>query len=123
MCIRDSRKEAKRADLYTQYAMAASVQAMQDAGLASGDFVPEDCGVIIGSGIGGLATMEEQHSVLINSGNRRIAPFFVPMYIVDIAAGVVSMRFGAKGPNYATVSACSTSAHAIGCLLYTSRCV
>ncbi|BAH38677.1 3-oxoacyl-[acyl-carrier-protein] synthase II [Gemmatimonas aurantiaca T-27] len=108
------RKEAKRADLYTQYAMAASVQAMQDAGLASGDFVPEDCGVIIGSGIGGLATMEEQHSVLINSGNRRISPFFVPMYIVDIAAGVVSMRFGAKGPNYATVSACSTSAHAIG---------
>jgi 3-oxoacyl-[acyl-carrier-protein] synthase II len=108
------RKEAKRADLYTQYAMGAAVQAMTDAGLASGGFVPEECGVIIGSGIGGLATMEEQHSVYMTSGNRRISPFFVPMYIADIAAGVVSMRFGAKGPNFATISACSTSAHAIG---------
>lgn len=108
------RKEAKRADLFTQYALAASVQAMQDAGLAEGGFVPEDCGVIVGSGIGGLATMEEQHSVLIASGNRRISPFFVPMFIADIAAGVVSMRFGAKGPNFATMSACATSAHAIG---------
>ncbi len=108
------RKEAKRADLFTQYAVAASTQAMQDAGFAEGGFVPEDCGVIVGSGIGGLATMEDQHSVLMTSGNRRISPFFVPMYIADIAAGVVSMRFGAKGPNFATVSACSTSAHAIG---------
>lgn len=108
------RKEAKRADLYTQYAMAASVQAMQDAGLSEGSFVPEDCGVIIGSGIGGLGTMEEQHSALVSSGSRRISPFFVPMFIPDIAAGVVSMRFNAKGPNFATVSACSTSAHAIG---------
>jgi 3-oxoacyl-[acyl-carrier-protein] synthase II len=108
------RKEAKRADLFTQYALAASVQAMQDAGLAQGGFVPEDCGVIVGSGIGGLATMEEQHSVLMTSGNRRISPFFVPMFIADIAAGVVSMRFGAKGPNFATMSACATSAHAVG---------
>lgn len=108
------RKEAKRADLFTQYAMAASVQAMRDAGLENGGFVPEETGVIIGSGIGGLATMEEQHSVLMTSGNRRISPFFIPMFIADIAAGIVSMRFGAKGPNYATMSACSTSAHAIG---------
>ncbi|MBL0939706.1 MAG: beta-ketoacyl-ACP synthase II [Gemmatimonadaceae bacterium] len=108
------RKEAKRADLYTQYAMGAAVQAMEDAGLAQGGFVPEDCGVIIGSGIGGLATMEEQHTAYMTGGNRRISPFFVPMYIADIAAGVVSMRFGAKGPNFATISACSTSAHAIG---------
>lgn len=108
------RKEAKRADLYTQYAMAASVQAMADAGLTEGRFVPEDLGVIIGSGIGGLGTMEEQHSALIAGGSKRISPFFVPMFIPDIAAGVVSMRFGAKGPNFATVSACSTSAHAIG---------
>lgn len=108
------RKEAKRADLFTQYAMGASVQAMQDAGLSEGGFVAEECGVIIGSGIGGLATMEDQHSVLMTSGNKRISPFFIPMYIADIAAGVVSMRFGAKGPNYATMSACSTSAHAIG---------
>jgi 3-oxoacyl-[acyl-carrier-protein] synthase II len=108
------RKEAKRADLFTQYAMAASVQAMRDAGLDQGGYVPEDFGVIIGSGIGGLATMEDQHSVLMHSGNRRISPFFIPMYIADIAAGVVSMRFNAKGPNFATMSACATSAHAIG---------
>lgn len=108
------RKEAKRADLFTQYAMAASVQAMADAGLESGNYNPEETGVIIGSGIGGLNTMEDQHSVLMTSGNRRISPFFIPMYIADIAAGVVSMRFGAKGPNYATMSACATSAHAIG---------
>ncbi len=108
------RKEAKRADLFTQYALAASVEAMRDAGLENGGFVQEDCGVIVGSGIGGLATMEEQHSALIAAGNRRISPFFVPMFIADIAAGVVSMRFGAKGPNFATMSACATSAHAIG---------
>ena len=108
------RKEAKRADLFTQYAMAASVQAMRDAGLEHGGYVAEDTGVIIGSGIGGLSTMEDQHSVLIQSGNKRISPFFIPMYIADIAAGVVSMRFGAKGPNFATMSACATSAHAIG---------
>ena len=108
------RKEAKRADLFTQYAMAASVQAMADAGLESGNYNPEETGVIIGSGIGGLNTMEDQHSVLMTSGNKRISPFFIPMYIADIAAGVVSMRFGAKGPNYATMSACATSAHAIG---------
>ncbi|WP_353265637.1 beta-ketoacyl-ACP synthase II [Gemmatimonas sp.] len=108
------RKEAKRADLFTQYAMGAAVQAMRDAGLEAGGYVPEDLGVIIGSGIGGLATMEDQHSTLMKSGNRRISPFFIPMYIADIAAGIVSMRFNAKGPNYATMSACATSAHAIG---------
>jgi 3-oxoacyl-[acyl-carrier-protein] synthase II len=108
------RKEAKRADLFTQYAMGAAVQAMHDAGFEQGGYVPEDLGVIIGSGIGGLATMEDQHSVLMTSGNRRISPFFIPMYIADIAAGVVSMRFNARGPNYATMSACATSAHAIG---------
>lgn len=108
------RKEAKRADLFTQYALAASVQAMRDAGLEHGGFVPEECGVIIGSGIGGLATMEDQHTAYMTSGNRRISPFFIPMFIADIAPGIVSMRFGAKGPNYATMSACATSAHAIG---------
>ena len=108
------RKEAKRADLYTQYAVAASVQAMRDAGLADGGFDPDRCGVIIGSGIGGLKTMEEQHSNYVHGGPRRISPFFVPMYICDIAAGVVSMQFNCRGPNFATVSACATSAHAIG---------
>jgi 3-oxoacyl-[acyl-carrier-protein] synthase II len=108
------RKEARRADLFTQYAMGASVQAMADAGLGEGGYDPDETGVIIGSGIGGLGTMEDQHSVYLQSGNRRISPFFIPMYIADIAAGVVSMRFGAKGPNFATMSACATSAHAIG---------
>lgn len=108
------RKEVKRSDLYTQYAMAASVQAMTDAGLAAGGFDPFRTGVVIGSGIGGISTFEEQHSTLISHGPNRISPFFIPMFIGDIAAGVVSMRFGAKGPNYAVQSACATSAHAIG---------
>jgi 3-oxoacyl-[acyl-carrier-protein] synthase II len=113
------RKEAKRADLYTQYAVAASVQAMRDAGLADGGFDPDRCGVIIGSGIGGLKTMEDQHTNYMTGGPRRISPFFVPMYIVDIAAGVVSMQFNCRGPNFATVSACATSAHAIGMAMRT----
>jgi 3-oxoacyl-[acyl-carrier-protein] synthase II len=108
------RKEAKRSDLYTQYAVAASVQAMQDAGLADGGPDPFRTGVIVGSGIGGINTFETQHSVLVGSGPNRVSAFFVPMFIGDIAAGVVSMRFGAKGPNFATQSACATSAHAIG---------
>jgi 3-oxoacyl-[acyl-carrier-protein] synthase II len=108
------RKEAKRSDLYTQYALAAAVQAMQDAGFGNGGFDPLRTGVLVGSGIGGIGTFETQHSVLIGSGPNRVSAFFVPMFIGDIAAGVVSMRFGAKGPNYATQSACATSAHAIG---------
>lgn len=108
------RKEAKRADVYTQYAVAASVQAMNDAGLAEGSYVPEETGVIIGSGIGGIKSFEEQHHVFVERGPSKISPFFIPMFIGDMAAGIVSMRFGAKGPNYATVSACSSSAHAIG---------
>jgi 3-oxoacyl-[acyl-carrier-protein] synthase II len=108
------RKEAKRSDMYTQYAMAAAVQAMQDAGLAEGGFESERLGVIVGSGIGGLHTFEDQHKTFLEQGPRRISPFFIPMFISDIAAGVVSMRFGAKGPNFGIVSACATSAHAIG---------
>ncbi|MFM8911004.1 MAG: beta-ketoacyl-ACP synthase II [Gemmatimonadota bacterium] len=109
------RKEAKRADRYTQYAMAAAVQAMRDAGLGEGTgYDPDRLGVIIGSGIGGIETFEAQHTVLMQDGPGRISPFFVPMFIGDIAAGVVSMRFQAKGPNYATQSACASSAHAIG---------
>ncbi|HYC51332.1 MAG TPA: beta-ketoacyl-ACP synthase II [Gemmatimonadaceae bacterium] len=109
------RKEAKRADWYTQYAVAAAVQAMRDAGL-DGSTVsdPDRMGVIVGSGIGGLKSFEEQHDVYRERGQTKISPFFIPMFIADIAAGIVSMRFNAKGPNYATVSACATSAHAIG---------
>jgi 3-oxoacyl-[acyl-carrier-protein] synthase II len=108
------RKEVKRSDFYTQLAVAASVQAMRDAGLEAGGYDPLTTGVIVGSGIGGISTFETQHNVLRDSGPNRISAFFVPMFIGDIAAGVVSMRFGAKGPNYATQSACATSAHAIG---------
>ncbi|MEO8337388.1 MAG: beta-ketoacyl-ACP synthase II [bacterium] len=108
------RKEAKRADPYTQYAVAASVEAMADAGLTTGSYDVDRLGVIVGSGIGGLKSFEDQHDVYRDRGPSKISPFFIPMFIADIAAGVVSMRFNARGPNYATVSACSTSAHAIG---------
>jgi 3-oxoacyl-[acyl-carrier-protein] synthase II len=108
------RKEAKRADLYTQYAVTAAVQAMADAGLSDGVYENDRTGVIVGSGIGGLKSFEEQHDIYRERGASKISPFFIPMFIADIAAGVVSMRFNARGPNYATVSACATSAHAIG---------
>jgi len=109
------RKEAKRADPFAQYAIAASVQAMTDAGLDDASrYDPDRLGVIIGSGIGGLKTFEEQHDVYRERGQSKISAFFIPMFISDIAAGLVSMRFNAKGPNYATISACATSAHAIG---------
>jgi 3-oxoacyl-[acyl-carrier-protein] synthase II len=95
--------------------MAAAVQAMNDAGFGEGKgYVPEDTGVIIGSGIGGLSSFEDEHDVYRERGQSKISPFFIPKFIADIAAGIVSMRFHAKGPNYATVSACATSAHAIG---------
>ena len=109
------RKEAKRADQYTQYAVAASRQAMTNARLVERNGMdPDRIGVIIGSGIGGLKSFEEQHDVYRERGVGKISPFFIPMFIADIAAGIVSMMFNAKGPNYATVSACATSAHAIG---------
>jgi 3-oxoacyl-[acyl-carrier-protein] synthase II len=108
------RKEAKRTDVYTQFAVAAAVQAMEDAGLKPGTFDPDNTGVIIGSGIGGLKIFEAQHDQYRERGPSKISPFFIPMFIPDMAAGIVSIRLNAKGPNYATVSACSTSAHAIG---------
>lgn len=108
------RKEVRRSDLFAQYAVSAAVQAWSDAGLGEGMFDPDMAGVIIGSGVGGLTTMEEQHDTYRERGPGKISPFFIPNFIVDIAAGVVSMRLGTKGPNFATVSACSTSAHAIG---------
>src|SRR3954462_12523974 len=109
------RKEAKRADWYAQYAIAGAGMAMHDAGLADpGRYDPDRVGVILGSGTGGLKSFEEQHDVYRERGASKISPFFIPMLIADIAAGLVSMRFNAKGPNYATVSACATSAHAIG---------
>jgi 3-oxoacyl-[acyl-carrier-protein] synthase II len=109
------RKEAKRADPYTQYAVAGARQAMTDASLVERNGMdPDRIGVIIGSGIGGLKSFEEQHDVYRERGVGKISPFFIPMFIADNAAGIVSMQFNAKGPNYATVSACATSAHARG---------
>jgi 3-oxoacyl-[acyl-carrier-protein] synthase II len=110
------RKEAKRADPYAQFAIAAATQAMRDAGLAdeTAGIDHDRLGVIVGSGIGGLKSFEDQHDVYRTLGPGKISPFFIPMFIADIAAGLISMRFNAKGPNYATVSACATSAHAIG---------
>jgi 3-oxoacyl-[acyl-carrier-protein] synthase II len=110
------RKEAKRTDRYAQLAIAAAVQAMRAAGLDERpeQVDPETFGVIIGSGIGGIATFEEQHARYMEKGPGRVSPFFVPMFIADIASGLVSIRYGAKGPNYATVSACASGAHAIG---------
>lgn len=108
------RKEVRRFDLFAQFALAAAAQAMNQAGLASGVPDPDRSGTVIGSGIGGMATFEEQCKLYLERGPDRVSPFFVPMFIPDIAAGLVSMRYGLKGPNFATVSACASSAHAIG---------
>ena len=109
-------KEARRFDRYSQFGIAAADQAMRDAGWAEGSTVvrPERFGVVFGSGIGGIATLEENARILAEKGPRRVGPFFIPMFIPDIAAGLISIRFGAQGPNYATVSACASGAHAIG---------
>jgi len=108
------RKEAKRMDLFTQFAMAAAHQAVTQADLDGKVPDPERTGVIIGSGIGGMMTFEEQCLIYLQKGPDRVSPFFVPMFIPDIASGHVSIRYGLKGPNFCTVSACASSAHAIG---------
>jgi len=108
------RKEAKRMDLFTQFAMAAAQEAVTQAGLEGKFPDPERSGVVIGSGIGGMMTFEEQCLIYLQKGPDRVSPFFVPMFIPDIASGHVSIRYGLKGPNFCTVSACSSSAHAIG---------
>ncbi|HLG05292.1 MAG TPA: beta-ketoacyl synthase N-terminal-like domain-containing protein, partial [Gemmatimonadales bacterium] len=108
------KKEAKRMDLYCQLAIAAAHQAVVNSGLEGRFPTPERTGVVIGSGIGGMMTLEEQALLYLTKGPDRITPFFVPMFIPDIAAGHVSIRYGLKGPNFATVSACASSAHAIG---------
>jgi len=106
-------KDARRADRFAQLAMAASKMAIEDAGLLQAAD-PERCGVMIGSGIGGLRTLEDQHTVLMNKGPGRISPFMIPMMISNMASGLVSIEFGWQGPNFAPVSACSTACHAIG---------
>ncbi|HEU5305631.1 MAG TPA: beta-ketoacyl-ACP synthase II [Gemmatimonadales bacterium] len=108
------RKEARRYDLFAQLALAAAHQAITQAGLEGRFPSPERTGVVIGSGIGGMQTYEDNCSIFLTKGPDRVSPFFVPMFIPDIAAGLVSIRYGLKGPNFATVSACASSAHAIG---------
>jgi 3-oxoacyl-[acyl-carrier-protein] synthase II len=108
------KKDVKKMDVFIQYAIAASQFALADSGLQIGKDNAERVGVFIGSGIGGFATIEREHAVLLESGPRRISPFFIPAIIINLAAGQVSIRTGAKGPNSATATACSASAHAIG---------
>jgi 3-oxoacyl-[acyl-carrier-protein] synthase II len=117
------RKEARRSDRFLQFAMATAVQAAEQADLEEimRSTSPERVGVIVGSGIGGLSTLEDQHSKLRDRGPGRVSPFFVPMFIGDMAAGMISMRYGAQGPNYATVSACASGAHAVGSALRAIR--
>jgi len=108
------RKEAKRMDRFVQYAVVAALEAVRNSGLDLEAIDRSRVGVIIGSGIGGMETFEEQHASLLQKGPRRVSPFFIPMMIIDMAAGQVSIQLGLKGPNFATVSACASGAHAIG---------
>jgi 3-oxoacyl-[acyl-carrier-protein] synthase II len=108
------KKDVKKMDVFIQYAIAASQFAMDDAGLKIGPDNGTRVGVFIASGIGGFSTIEREHSKLIEGGPGKISPFFIPASIINLAAGHVSIRFGAKGPNLATCTACAASSHALG---------
>ncbi len=108
------KKDVKKMDVFIQYAIAASQFAMDDARLSVTEDIAARVGVFIASGIGGFSTIEREHKALLDGGPRKISPFFIPAAIINLAAGQVSIRFGAKGPNSATCTACSASAHAIG---------
>jgi 3-oxoacyl-[acyl-carrier-protein] synthase II len=108
------KKDVKKMDVFIQYAIAASQFAMDDASLQITPELAPNAGVFIASGIGGFTTIEREHKALLEGGPRKISPFFIPSAIINLAAGQVSIRFGAKGPNSATCTACSASAHAIG---------
>lgn len=109
------RKEARKMDRFVQFAVAAATNALKDSGLQIGeDADPDRVGVMIGSGIGGLGTWEDQHDVLVQKGPKRVSPFFIPMMIANMASGHVSILFGAKGPNSTAVTACATGTHSIG---------
>ena len=108
------KKDVKKMDVFIQYALVASQFAMDDAGLTITPQLADSVGVFIASGIGGFSTIEREHHELIKGGPRRISPFFIPASIINLAAGQVSIRFGARGPNLATCTACTASAHAVG---------
>ena len=108
------KKDVKKVDVFIQYAVAAAQFAVEDAKLAVTPENADQVGVFIASGIGGFSTIEREHIELLNGGPRRISPFFIPASIINLAAGQVSIRFGARGPNLATCTACTASAHSIG---------
>ena len=107
-------KEVKKMDPFIQYSLAAAEMAMADSGLEVTDENAERVGVLVGSGLGGLPAIEKYHNVLNKSGYKRVSPFFIPMLITNLAPGQISIRFGAKGPNVSSVSACATGTHSIG---------
>ena len=104
------RKEARRMDRFVQLGIAASVEAVKNASLDLKAVDPDRVGVIIGSGIGGIETLEAQHKILLERGPDRVSPFFIPMMISNMASGQVSIKLGLRGPNFTTVSACTSSA-------------
>jgi 3-oxoacyl-[acyl-carrier-protein] synthase II len=108
------KKDVKKMDRFIQFAVAAADFALKDSGLVIDEALSEQVGVYIGSGIGGFATIEREHEALLKGGPRKISPFFIPAAIVNLASGWISIRTGAKGPNSATCTACTTSAHAVG---------
>ena len=108
------KKDVKKMDVFIQYALAATEFALRDAELPTDGSLGNDVGVFIASGIGGFSTIEREHRALLSGGPRKVSPFFIPASIINLAAGQVSIRFGAKGPNLAACTACSASAHAIG---------
>ena len=108
------KRELRKMDTFIHYALAASAMALEDSGLKIDHRNAPQVGVYIGSGIGGLPSIERQHKILLESGPRRISPFFIPGLVVNLASGQVSIRYGAKGPNSAVCTACSTGSHAIG---------
>ena len=108
------KKEIKKMDLFIQYALAAAHYAMEDSGLVINEENAERVGVLVGAGLGGLPTIEKYHTILNESGPKKISPFFIPMLIINLAPGHISIKYGAKGPNISSVSACATSTHSIG---------
>ncbi|ABB31835.1 3-oxoacyl-(acyl-carrier-protein) synthase 2 [Geobacter metallireducens RCH3] len=108
------KKEVKKMDLFIQYALAAAQFAMEDSGLQITDENAERVGVIVGAGLGGLPTIEKYHAAMLEGGYKKISPFFIPMLIINLAPGHISIKYGAKGPNLSSVSACATGTHSIG---------
>ncbi len=116
------RKEARRNDRFIQFALAAAAMAVKDAGLDMAKEDPERVGCIVGAGIGGLGTIEDEHKTFLEKGVKKIGPFFIPSLIINLAPGQISLKYGMKGPNFSPVSACATGNHSIGdAMIYIER--